>query len=179
MYWTLIHFVGQIFPYMFWSYYTNITLEVFIPVVGRSGPSLNPDSIIAITSICFGIFMGGYIIPTFGLFKRPLIVISGLIVVFISFIIIIATPVGFPFKSESPQRYWIFVGLTDFFVNRRTSKYILFKDTQRTFHNLDGSIRKEDNGYFMLSMDRHMNDYVMGNFNIFCLAFTLSHIEIL
>lgn len=47
--------------------------------------------------------------------------------------------------------------------------YISFKDTQRTFHNLDGSIRKADNGYFMLTMDRHMNDYVEGIFVSFSL----------
>lgn len=110
VYWTLIQFVGQVFPFMFLSYYTMLTLEVFVPVQGRSGPTTNPDSIIAVTSILLGVLIG-YLMPTLSLFKRPLIVISGFLVVFLAFIVIIATPVGFPFKTDSPQRFWIFVRL--------------------------------------------------------------------
>lgn len=110
VYWTLIQFVGQVFPFMFLSYYTMLTLEVFVPVQGRSGPTTNPDSIIAVTSILLGVLIG-YLMPTLSLFKRPLIVISGFMVVFLAFIVIIATPVGFPFKTDSPQRFWIFVRL--------------------------------------------------------------------
>lgn len=109
VYWTIIQFVGQIFPFMFLSYYTILTLEVFVPVQGRSGPSTNPDSIIAITSILLGTLIG-YLMPTFSLFKRPLIVLSGFLVVFLAFVIIIITPLGFPFQTNTPQRFWIFVG---------------------------------------------------------------------
>lgn len=84
-----------------------------MPVQGRSGPATNPDSIIAITSILLGVLIG-YLMPTFSLFKRPLIVISGFIVIFLAFIIIIATPLGFPFNSVAPQRFWIFVGFKEF-----------------------------------------------------------------
>ncbi len=130
VYWTLIQFVGQIFPYMFLAYYTILTLEVFVPVQGikifnqifefvcmirstisisgRSGPSTNPDSIIAITSILLGVLIG-YLMPTFSLFKRPLFVVSGFLIIFLASIIVIVTPVGFPFNSESQQRFWIFV----------------------------------------------------------------------
>lgn len=86
-----------------------LTLEVFVPVQGRSGPGINPDSIIAITSLLLGILISGLLMPTLSLFKRPLIVVSGFIVVFLSFVIVISTPAGFPFKSESQQRFWIFV----------------------------------------------------------------------
>lgn len=103
-----MQFAGQVFPFMFLSYYTILTLEVFVPVQGRSGPSVNPDSIIAITSIFLGTLMS-YMMPTFSLFKRPIIVLSGFLVVFVAFIIVIATPVGFPFQSNTPQRFWIFV----------------------------------------------------------------------
>ncbi|XP_037035534.1 endoplasmic reticulum metallopeptidase 1-like isoform X1 [Bradysia coprophila] len=140
VYWTLLQFVGQVFPYMFLAYYTILTLEVFVPVQGRSGPTTNPDSMIAVTSILLGLLIG-YLMPTFSLFKRPLLVVSGFLVLFVVAIIVIATPAGFPFSTTSPQRFWIF-------------------DTQRTFHNLDGSVRKSDDGYFMLIMDRHTTDYI-------------------
>lgn len=94
---------------MFLSYYTMLTLEVFVPVQGRSGPTTNPDSIIAITSILLGVLIG-YLMPTFSLFKRPVIVVSGFFVIFLVFVIIIITPLGFPFNSVRPQRFWIFVG---------------------------------------------------------------------
>lgn len=96
---------------MFLAYYTILTLEVFVPVQGRSGPGTNPDSIIAITSVLLGILISGLLMPTLGLFKRPLIVVSGFVVVYLSFVIVMSTPVGFPFKSETPQRFWIFVSL--------------------------------------------------------------------
>lgn len=113
VWWTLIQFAGQVFPYMFLSYYTILTLEVFVPVQGRSGPFTNPDSIIAVTAILLGVLIG-YLMPTFSLFKRPLIVLSGFLVVFVVFVVFIITPLGFPFQSDSQQRFWIFVSFEEF-----------------------------------------------------------------
>lgn len=61
------------------------------------------------------------------------------------------------------------------------TKRCVLQDTQRTFHNIDGSVRKSDNGYFMLIMDRHMDDYVKGRIaaNLFLSFFVKLSINVL
>lgn len=108
--WILPHLLGQIFPYIQYSYMTISVLKSFVPIQGRSGPAMNPDIIIAGIAVLLGILMFGFIVPIFCLVKKPLRMILGFVVVFVIFIIIMATPVGFPYREAvSAQRFWIFV----------------------------------------------------------------------
>lgn len=83
---------------------------MFIPIQARNGPVTNPDNMVSLIVIAFGLLMGGFIIPTLYMFKRSALVMLGFLVVFITFGIMMATQVGFPYRhAVSPKRLWIFV----------------------------------------------------------------------
>lgn len=81
-----------------------------------------------------------------------------LVVIFLTFLIIVFTRLGFPYtgnpESPAPQRFWIFV------ICFTQSKnvflfYCYFQHTSRTFHNESGQVYKTDSGYFLNNMDRN------------------------
>lgn len=108
--WVIAHLIGQILPFAFFAYFGLYALDVFVPIQGRSGSAANPELMIAVFSILVGLMQASLIVPTFSLCRRPMFVMSGFLIVFSIFIIVIATPVGFPFREKtSAQRFWIFV----------------------------------------------------------------------
>lgn len=108
--WILVHFVGQMIPFLFYAYYAIYALDNFVPMQGRSGPTNNPEIFIAIITGCTGILLAGHLIPTLCIFRRPVIWMCGFLVVFLIFLILMVTPLGFPYRVElSQQRFWIFV----------------------------------------------------------------------
>lgn len=116
--WILVHFIGQAIPFLFYAYYAVYSLDNFIPIQGRSGPSTNPEILIAIIAGCTGILMVGQLVQTLCIFRRPVIWMCGFLFVFLVFIILMATPLGFPYREAlSQQRFWIFVSeLQKFYV---------------------------------------------------------------
>lgn len=105
-----MHFVGQVIPFLFYAYYAIYALDNFIPMQGRSGPTTNPEMFIAIITGSTGILLAGQLIPTLCIFRRPVIWMCGFLLVFLIFLILMATPLGFPYREElSQQRFWIFV----------------------------------------------------------------------
>lgn len=77
---------------------------------GRTGPGSNPDLLIGYISILMGILLAGFIIPVFCMTKKPLFILSGFGVLYLLSAILMATPLGFPYREEvSAQRFWIFV----------------------------------------------------------------------
>ncbi|KAG4075302.1 hypothetical protein HA402_003093 [Bradysia odoriphaga] len=140
--WIIIHLMGQVVPFMFFSYYTIFSLDMFVPIQGRSDPSMNPDLLIAFSLSGLALLLGGLLIPVLNLFKPALYIVCGFLVIFLAFVICMATPLGFPYKPKvSAERFWIF-------------------HTERSFYSFGGDLRKEDSVYFILSMDRHTADYV-------------------
>lgn len=108
--WIIIHLMGQVAPFMFFSYYTIFSLDMFVPIQGRSDPSANPDLLIAVLLFGLAIMMGGLLIPTLSLFKHSFYIVCAFLVIFLAFIICMATPLGFPYRAAvSSERFWIFV----------------------------------------------------------------------
>jgi len=102
--------MGQVVPFMFFSYYTIFSMDLFVPIQGRSDPSSNPDLLIAVLIFGLGLMLGGLLIPTLSLFKQSFYIVCSFLVIFLAFVICMATPLGFPYKTAvSPQRSWIFV----------------------------------------------------------------------
>ncbi|GAB0089651.1 endoplasmic reticulum metallopeptidase 1 [Sergentomyia squamirostris] len=147
--WIYFHILGQVLPMLFFAYLSTIAFTTFIPMAARGGPQGNPDLLISIFACGMAFFLGGFIVPLIGLCTRRWVVygcIFGLF--FLVGIILLATPIGFPYRPEtSPQRYWIF-------------------HTSRTFYEFpNNNVRKTDSGYILLPMDRHsdpafVEDYV-------------------
>lgn len=71
------------------------------------------------------------------MFKHRKLILSTFFATFVVFIIIVTTPVGFPYREEiSPQRYTIW-------------------QAKREFFDYTGTLRKADSGYYVYTYDRH------------------------
>lgn len=102
--------MGQVVPFMFFSYYIIFSLDMFVPIQGRSDPSMNPDLLIALSLSGLTLLMAGLLLPTLSLFKQSFYIVCSFFVIFVSFLICMATPLGFAYRSEvSAERFWIFV----------------------------------------------------------------------
>ncbi|XP_037035537.1 endoplasmic reticulum metallopeptidase 1-like isoform X1 [Bradysia coprophila] len=140
--WIIVHSIGQIFPFAFFLYNALIMLTLLIPVQGRAGPATNPDLVVGVVVILSGILLGSLIVPVLCIFRRPVLAMCGFLVVFLVFVILMATPIGFPYRyNGTQQRFWIY-------------------HTERNFYSYDQTLRKADTGFFMLPMDRHSNDLI-------------------
>lgn len=161
--WILVHFIGQIIPFLFYAYYAIYSLDNFIPIQGRSGPTTNPEILIAIITGSTGVLMVGQLIQTLCIFRRPVIWMCAFLFVFFVFVVLMATPIGFPYREVlSQQRFWIFVSKNILRSQNCYSKCSCnsIQHTERQFYNFDRTVRRDNSGYFMLPMDRHSNHFV-------------------
>lgn len=141
-YWTIVHMIGQLMPFMFYSSLTLTAFGTFMAMMGRNGPSANPDLMIGVFSVLVGLLMTGFIVPLISLCRNPLIVLSTILGIAIIFLVMLATPLGFPYKAGiAPQRFMV-------------------QHTERVFYETDGTVRKSDSGYFLHPQDRHYSDYL-------------------
>lgn len=92
------------------------------------------------------------------MFKHRKLILGSFLGVFVIFIIVVTTPVGFPYREEiSPQRYTIWVG-GKFLLNlsRIFFKVVsIVQQTKREFFDYNGNLRKADSGYYVYGYDRH------------------------
>ncbi|EDV35721.2 uncharacterized protein Dana_GF12331 [Drosophila ananassae] len=129
-YFVTVHLLFQILPFLFYTYICYAIFVIFVPMEGRDGPNSSPDFLISVFIILAGIQYAGFTVPVMHKFRKPKIIFSSFGVITIIFIILAATPAGFPFaKDVAPQRYYAV-------------------HTQRTFHNLNGSIT-QDSGFYI------------------------------
>lgn len=67
------------------------------------------NSVHSIT-VSTGILLTGQLIPTLCIFRRPVIWMCGFLMIFVTFLILMATSLGFPYREKlSQQGFWIFV----------------------------------------------------------------------
>ncbi|XP_055921170.1 endoplasmic reticulum metallopeptidase 1-like isoform X1 [Eupeodes corollae] len=134
--WMLPHVLCQIFPFLFYAYLSHGFFVAFIPMCGRFGAKTNPELIICAFTVGVGILCGAFMMPVLNLFKKSKTLISSLLVITVFFIILAATPIGFPYRPEtSVQRFSIL-------------------HTRRVFHEADLSVRRMETGYFIFPNDR-------------------------
>lgn len=70
------------------------------------------------------------------MFRKTKLIFSVFAIIFVVFVILAATPVGFPYKEEeAPQRFYVL-------------------NTNRVFHELNGTVSRNESGYFVMPVDR-------------------------
>lgn len=114
-------------------------LYLFIPIMGRSGGSINSEVVMAnMLSILFcQLFC--FTLPIVLLIKNAGRIISVIVGIFlIAIAVLILTPLGFPYSgdplSPAPQRFMI-------------------AHSQRQYYNADGSERYSGTGYWLVDLD--------------------------
>ncbi|XP_075168832.1 endoplasmic reticulum metallopeptidase 1 [Haematobia irritans] len=150
--WLIPHMLCQILPFLFYTYICYAFYVTFAPMQGRDGANSNPEFLIGGFTALMCILFAAFLIPILCLFRKSKTIISLFGVICIIFIILAATPVGFPYiEKETPQRFYAV-------------------HTTRTFHNGDPAmtVRREDSGYYVVPVDRHPHsiDYMFENSNL-------------
>ncbi|XP_037954986.1 endoplasmic reticulum metallopeptidase 1 [Teleopsis dalmanni] len=150
--WLIPHTICQLLPYMFYTYICYAFFLTFIPMQGRDGANTNPELLMGGFTAIMCLLFAPFIIPLFCLFRKSKTIISIFGGICIIFIILAATPVGFPYvEKEAPQRFYAV-------------------HTTRTFHNGDSemSVRRSDSGFYVVPVDRrpHSIDEMFDNTNL-------------
>ncbi|CAD7014585.1 endoplasmic reticulum metallopeptidase 1 isoform X2 [Ceratitis capitata] len=134
--WLIPHILCNIPPFLFYAYQSHGFFVAFIPMTGRFGASVNPDFIICGFTVGVGLLTGGFMIPVLNLFQKSKAIICSLLGITVFFIILAATPIGFPYRPETNiQRFSVL-------------------HTRRVFHDETDGIRRLETGYFIMPQDR-------------------------
>lgn len=108
--WMIAHLTGQLFPFMFHCYVTIVLMVGFLPMQGRTGPAANPEYTVAVICLLLGLLLGGLLVPHLFMLKRTIWIWLGVVGIYVIFIILMVTPLGFPYRAEtSPQRQVVYV----------------------------------------------------------------------
>uniref|UniRef100_A0A1I8P5N1 FXNA-like protease n=1 Tax=Stomoxys calcitrans TaxID=35570 RepID=A0A1I8P5N1_STOCA len=134
-YYFVIHSLCQVMPFWFYTYLSFLFLTFFIPMQGRDGPTSRPELLLSIFSILCILHFGGFILPLLNKFRKSKTISSIFAVICVVFIIIAATPAGFPYtKDVTPQRYYVL-------------------HTERIIRDYAGLVVKNDTGFYIQPVD--------------------------
>lgn len=103
------HLVCAVAPYLFYTYFFHGALVIFIPMFSRFGEGVNPDLLIAVFTIGIALTCGGFLVPMLNMFRKSKTIICTLLGVTLLFIILAATPMGFPFRAETNVQHFSFL----------------------------------------------------------------------
>ncbi|KAH8300135.1 hypothetical protein KR044_010398 [Drosophila immigrans] len=134
-----VHLLCQLAPFLFYTFLNYEFLLVFVPMQGRDGPDSKPDMLLALFIALMTMHFAGFIIPILLKFRKSRIFISMFGVITIIFIILAATPAGFPFKADvAAQRFYVL-------------------HTERVLHNEDSTITRES-GFYVQPVDTRYSE---------------------
>ncbi|XP_076761618.1 endoplasmic reticulum metallopeptidase 1 [Xylocopa sonorina] len=137
--WLFYYLTTMSLPYIQSFYLVIGALYLFIPIMGRSGSSINSEVLIAnMLCILFSLLLS-FTVPFVLLIKNAERVLSVLVGIFlITLGVLILTPLGFPYSGDlsslAPERFMI-------------------AHTQRTFYDVNGNIRNSGTGYWIADLD--------------------------
>jgi len=140
-FWLLLHLLSILLPLLMNMYLIFTAFTMFIPIMARSGSSLNPDLIIGFKAAGMTLATISFICPLAVVMNKPQNVIMTLYcVTFATIAAVLFTSLGFPYSSDpsnlAPHR-------------------ALILHTDRHFYNLKGELEDQDSGYFILNLDRN------------------------
>ncbi|EZA53278.1 Endoplasmic reticulum metallopeptidase [Ooceraea biroi] len=122
------------------SFYLAVgALYLFIPIMGRSGGSINSEVVMAnMLSILFCLLLS-FTLPIVLLIKNAERIVSVIVGIFlIAIAVLILTPLGFPYSGDplfpAPERFMI-------------------AHSQRQYYNANGSVRHSSTGYWSVDLD--------------------------
>nr|XP_012220395.1 PREDICTED: endoplasmic reticulum metallopeptidase 1-like isoform X1 [Linepithema humile]XP_012220396.1 PREDICTED: endoplasmic reticulum metallopeptidase 1-like isoform X2 [Linepithema humile] len=137
--WLCYHLGSLSLSYIQSFYLALGALYLFIPIMGRSGGSINSEVVMAIMLSILFCELLSFTLPIVLLIKNAERIISVFIGIFlIAIAVLILTPLGFPYSgdpsSPAPQRFMI-------------------AHSQRQYYNADNSVRYSGTGYWLVDLD--------------------------
>uniref|UniRef100_A0A1B6BYM8 FXNA-like protease n=1 Tax=Clastoptera arizonana TaxID=38151 RepID=A0A1B6BYM8_9HEMI len=142
--WLSGYMASALLPVFYIVYVSLLAMQLFIPISGRMGSTTNPELLLGILSMLLCTLAASYFIPLVVLIKKPWVVFLGLFILHVSTLLsVMYTPLGFPYVADpagpTPQR-------------------IMIMHTERSFYDISGFERKHDHGYFIVNLDRRVNE---------------------
>ena len=96
----LLHLVSLLVPLIINLYLIYTSFTMFIPIMGRSGSTMNPDLIIGYKAVSMTLGTISFLCPLVMVMNRPNNVITTLyLVTFTTMILVVLTRVGFPYSA--------------------------------------------------------------------------------
>ncbi|XP_058460663.1 endoplasmic reticulum metallopeptidase 1-like [Malaya genurostris] len=147
--WLFVHLIFQIFAMLWCTQFYHLMLNMFIPIMGRIGASVNPDFIIGAMAAAITLFSCSYMTPLLFLLKKTDKLLGELVAITsIALILATFTHVGFPYRDDSMkaptvQRHYI-------------------THTLRTFYDYNGGVRYTDSGFLLQELDRNAKKTIEG-----------------
>lgn len=113
--WLYIHLFFQAFAILWSTQFYHMVLNLFIPITGRIGASINPDLIIGAIATFLTLLTCSYMTPLLFLLKKTDKLVGELVAITVIALLLAAwTHVGFPYRDDSlkaptVQRHYITV----------------------------------------------------------------------
>ncbi|KAK4883833.1 hypothetical protein RN001_000104 [Aquatica leii] len=143
--WLIIYVTGTIIPTMFLMRAALEVISVIAPICGRISSTKNPELFIGFLTLFLTVLISSAYSPLITLVYKPQILMVALSTIYFIFLIIVFTPLGFPYsaneKFPAPQRFWIY-------------------HMTKRFHDDNHNIYKNNSGYFLLNLDRNSPDSI-------------------
>lgn len=136
----LVLYVGcLVLPYIECAYMINGSLQLIIPIMGRSGSGNHAEIVLGMISSAMFTLLLSFLVPGILLVQIPKRVVSFLSAIFfIAILVLILTPLGFPYSSDpaapAPQRHMIL-------------------HVERTFHDVNGEVEEQRSGLWVVNLD--------------------------
>lgn len=137
--WLLLHATMMFLPFVQCAYMTLNAVQLFIPIMGRTGAANNGELILSVLCAVMFSLLFSYIIPMILLVRSPRQVLSLLITIFVaSLVALVFTPLGFPYSGDpaglAQQRFAIL-------------------HAERSFHDIKGDLINQETGFWMVDLD--------------------------
>ncbi|XP_053687100.1 endoplasmic reticulum metallopeptidase 1-like [Sabethes cyaneus] len=147
--WLYIHLFFQIGAILWCTQFYHIMLNMFIPITGRIGASINPDFIIGMIAAAITLFTCSYITPLLFLLKKTDKLIGELVAItLISLFLATSTHIGFPYRDDT--------------IKAPTVQRHYITHTLRTFYDYNGEKRFSDSGFLLQELDRNARKTIEG-----------------
>ncbi|CAG7835818.1 unnamed protein product [Allacma fusca] len=134
--------ISELIPFLFTSYLTITLIDVFVPIMGRSGTETDPNVFLGVLIAAITSVLTFHGIGTYFVGLKKIYLLSGLLLSIFLINPMIAT--GFigniPYQEKTPMRIQIL-------------------DTDRTWYNSDMTENRTDAGYWFWPMDPNTREY--------------------
>lgn len=140
--WLLLHFFSFAVPILQTLYLSDSVIALLVPISGRNGIHSNPDLLVAMVTVAFGLLIAAFLFPLVSLVRHArrilFLLMAGHLLVVLA---VIFTPLGFPYSTgiveAKPQRVQIL-------------------HVERTFYESNGLVRRRESGYWLFGWDHHI-----------------------
>ncbi|KAM8714031.1 hypothetical protein ACLKA7_014224 [Drosophila subpalustris] len=144
--WTGMLKLSQVIPCLYCSYLSYLFIVVLTPMGARAGSASNRDLYIAAIASVGTVLSFGFLVPLINTFRRPSFVVFALLATTaLSLFLASSTQLGFPYRPKT------------------SGQRVAYLHVRNKFYEYDGSLSKDESGYWFLYQDRRKETVLEGS----------------